>query len=34
MLALDPRRRISARDAMTHPYFADVAASATDAGDI
>lgn len=25
MLALDPRRRITARDAMSHPYFADFA---------
>jgi cyclin-dependent kinase 1 len=25
MLAIDPRRRITARDAMSHPYFADFA---------
>jgi serine/threonine protein kinase len=28
MLALDPRRRITARDAMSHPYFADIAPTA------
>lgn len=28
MLALDPRRRITARDAMSHPYFADMAPTA------
>jgi len=25
LLAIDPRRRITARDAMSHPYFADIA---------
>mmetsp|Transcript_887 Transcript_887/g.529 ORF Transcript_887/g.529 Transcript_887/m.529 type:complete len:298 (-) Transcript_887:155-1048(-) len=28
MIALDPRRRITARDAMSHPYFADFATTA------